>query len=55
MGGADDAGAVVDADGRVRGVPGLHVVDPSIWPDIPSVATAFPTMMLAEGIAARMG
>lgn len=54
MGGADDPTAVVDADGRVRGVPGLRVVDASIWPDVPSVATAFPTMMLAESIAARM-
>ncbi|WP_242055994.1 GMC oxidoreductase [Nostoc flagelliforme] len=30
------------------------IVDASIWPDVPSVATAFPTMMLAESIAARM-
>ncbi|MBD2074294.1 hypothetical protein H6F86_10415 [Phormidium sp. FACHB-592] len=32
----------------------MRVVDASIWPDVPSVATAFPTMMLAESIAARM-
>jgi choline dehydrogenase len=54
MGGARDAGAVVDIDGRVRGVKSLRVVDASIWPDVPSVATGFPTMMLAESIAARM-
>jgi choline dehydrogenase len=45
---------VVDIDGHVRGVKSLRVVDASIWPDVPSVATAFPTMMLAESIAARM-
>jgi choline dehydrogenase len=54
MGGPRDAGAVVDIDGHVRGVKNLRVVDASIWPDVPSVATAFPTMMLAESIAARM-
>ena len=54
MGGDRDADAVVDVEGRVRGVNGLRVVDASLWPDVPSVATAFPTMMLAESIAARM-
>ncbi|MGN6827982.1 GMC family oxidoreductase [Paucibacter sp. M5-1] len=54
MGGPRDAGAVVDIDGRVRGIHGLRVVDASVWPDVPSVATGFPTMMLAERIAAGM-
>lgn len=54
MGGPRDAGAVVDVDGRVRGVKNLRVIDASVWPDVPSVATAFPTMMLAERAAARM-
>lgn len=54
MGGDRDPSAVVDIKGRVRGVQGLRVVDASIWPDVPSVATAFPTMMLAERIAASM-
>jgi choline dehydrogenase len=54
MGGPRDPSAVVDVDGRVRSIKGLRVVDASIWPDVPSVATAFPTMMLAERIAARM-
>ncbi|MFB9037928.1 GMC family oxidoreductase [Xanthomonas arboricola] len=54
MGGARDPHAVVDVQGRVRGVSGLRVVDASLWPDVPSVATAFPTMMLAERIAAQM-
>ncbi len=54
MGGVRDPGAVVDVRGRVRGISGLRVVDASIWPDVPSVATGFPTMMLAESIAAKM-
>ncbi len=54
MGGERDPLAVVDIDGRVRGVRGLRVVDASIWPDVPSVATALPTMMLAERIAGGM-
>lgn len=54
MGGDRDPDAVVDVEGRVRGVSGLRVVDASLWPDVPSVATAFPTMMLAERIAATI-
>ncbi|RWX74678.1 dehydrogenase [Neorhizobium lilium] len=54
MGGVRQPDAVVDVQGRVRGVSGLRVIDASIWPDVPSVATAFPTMMLAESIAAKM-
>lgn len=54
MGGSQDSKAVVDIDGRVRGVTGLRVIDASIWPDVPSVATAFPTMMLAERIASTI-
>ncbi|QTG16954.1 dehydrogenase (plasmid) [Agrobacterium tumefaciens] len=54
MGGVRDVGAVVDGEGRVRGVSNLRVIDASLWPDVPSVATAFPTMMLAERIAATM-
>ncbi len=53
-GGSTDPRAVVDIDGLVRGVTGLRVVDASIWPDVPSVATAFPTMMLAERIASTI-
>ena len=54
MGGARVATAVVDIQGRVRGISGLRVVDASIWPDVPSVATGFPTTMLAQSIAAKM-
>ena len=54
MGGVDDPCAVVDADGKVRGVDGLHVVDASIMPDIPSVATNVTTIMIAEAISRRL-
>lgn len=50
MGGDSDPTAAVDGHGRVRGIAGLRVVDASIWPDVPSVATGFPTTMLAEHI-----
>jgi choline dehydrogenase len=45
---------VVDAWGKVRGVQGLRVVDASILPDIPSVATNVTTIMVAERIAAML-
>jgi choline dehydrogenase-like flavoprotein len=44
--GADDTD-VVDAGLRVRGVRGLHVVDASVFPAMPSGNTAAPTMALA--------
>jgi choline dehydrogenase len=54
MGGDSDPTAVVDAWGKVRGVTGLHVVDASIIPVVPSVPTNVTTIMLAERIAARL-
>lgn len=54
MGNADDVGAVVDENGMVRGVERLRVVDASIMPDIPSVATNVTTIMLAEAISRRI-
>lgn len=54
MGGSDDPGAVVDGHGAVRGVTGLHVVDASIMPDIPSVATNLTTIMMAEAISRKL-
>jgi len=54
MGRADDREAVVDAQGRVRGVGGLRVVDASIMPAVPRGNTNIPTIMLAEKIAAEM-
>ncbi|NKB49602.1 MAG: choline dehydrogenase beta [Alphaproteobacteria bacterium] len=54
MGAADDPLAVVDANARVRDVPGLRVIDASIMPVIPRGNTNIPTIMVAEKIAAAM-
>jgi 5-(hydroxymethyl)furfural/furfural oxidase len=54
MGRADDPMAVVDTQGRVKGVPGLRVVDASIFPVVPCANTNFPTLMAAEKIAEAM-
>ena len=54
MGGDEDPYAVVDENGAVYGVDGLHVVDASIMPDIPSVATNVTTIMIAEAISGRL-
>ena len=43
--------AVTDNAGRVRGVPGLRVVDASIFPVVPCANTNFPTLMTAEKIS----
>jgi 5-(hydroxymethyl)furfural/furfural oxidase len=51
MGADGDPMAVTDAQGRVRGVDGLRVVDASIFPMVPSANTNFPTLMAAEKIA----
>src|SRR5262249_2634901 len=54
MGLADDPMAVVDNQGRVKGVQGLRVVDASIFPVVPCANTNLPTPMSAEKIAAAM-
>lgn len=54
MGADSDPTAVVDAWGEVRGIAALRVVDASILPDIPSVATNVTTIMVAERIAAKL-
>jgi choline dehydrogenase len=54
MGAETDPTAVVDALGKVRGIEALRVVDASILPDIPSVATNVTTIMVAERIAAKL-
>jgi 5-(hydroxymethyl)furfural/furfural oxidase len=54
MGRPDDPMAVVDTEGRVRGIQGLRVVDASIFPVVPCANTNFPTLMTAEKIADTM-
>jgi 5-(hydroxymethyl)furfural/furfural oxidase len=54
MGRPDDPMAVVDTQGRVKGVRGLRVVDASIFPVVPCANTNFPTLMAAEKIAETM-
>lgn len=54
MGGEQDAAAVVDWLGAVRGVDDLRVVDASIFPEIPSAPTNLTVIMAAEHIAARL-
>ena len=51
MGAPDDPMAVVDTQGRVKGVQGLRVVDASIFPVVPCANTNFPVLMTAEKIA----
>lgn len=51
MGEASDPLAVLDPEGRVRGVAGLRVCDASVFPVVPSGNINFPTMMAAEKIA----
>ena len=46
-----DADAVVDAELRVHGVPGLRVADASIMPFIVSGNTCSPTLMIGEKAA----
>jgi len=54
MGADGDKAAVVNNWGAVRGIAALRVVDASIIPDIPSVATNLTTIMLAERIGAHL-
>jgi choline dehydrogenase len=52
MGPDPDAGAVVDAHGRVHGTERLLIADASVMPTIPSANTNLPTIMVAERITA---
>ena len=54
MGGANDAHAVLDYQGRVRGIECLRVADASAFPDVPCVATNPTVIMLAERISQWM-
>jgi choline dehydrogenase len=51
MGRPDDAGAVVDARLRLRGVAGVRIADASVMPTITSGNTNSPTLMIAERAA----
>ncbi len=51
MGAADDDGAVLDPQLRVRGLDGLRVVDASVFPTIPGGNTHAPTVAVAERAA----
>ncbi|MEB7538549.1 GMC family oxidoreductase N-terminal domain-containing protein [Pantoea anthophila] len=53
MGSPGDGKAVVDPDARVIGVRNLRVVDASIFPDVPSVATNITVIAAAEKIASQ--
>lgn len=53
MGKPGDERAVVDLNARVLGVQGLRVVDASIFPDVPSVATNITVIAVAEKIASQ--
>jgi choline dehydrogenase len=50
MGPSPDAGAVVDAAGRVHGTSGLLVADCSIMPTVPRGNTALPAVAVGERI-----
>jgi choline dehydrogenase/5-(hydroxymethyl)furfural/furfural oxidase len=54
MGGEGDAEAVVDTHGRVLGVQGLHVIDASVFPQIPSANTYWPVVVAAERLTAAL-
>jgi 5-(hydroxymethyl)furfural/furfural oxidase len=54
MGAHNDANAVVDPAGRVRGVTGLRVADASVMPTVPRGNTNLPTIMIAEKLAATV-
>lgn len=53
MGRPGDRRAVVDLNARPFGLQGLRVVDASIFPDVPSVATNITVIALAEKIAGQ--
>jgi choline dehydrogenase len=50
----DETRAVVDENGKVRGVEGLYVGDASIMPDTPSVAINPTTILIGEIAADRI-
>ncbi|MFB7943028.1 GMC oxidoreductase, partial [Streptomyces sp. NPDC056049] len=51
MGPPDDADAVVDGEGRVRGTANLRVADASILPTVPASNSQLPVITVAELLA----
>jgi 5-(hydroxymethyl)furfural/furfural oxidase len=51
MGDHADPTAVVDPEGKVRGVTGLRVADGSVMPTVPRGNTNLPVLMIAEKLA----
>jgi 5-(hydroxymethyl)furfural/furfural oxidase len=51
MGRAEDPKAVTLADGTVKGIAGLRVVDASIMPNLPRCNTNLTTLMIAEKLS----
>jgi 5-(hydroxymethyl)furfural/furfural oxidase len=51
MGHAEDPDTVVDSSGKVKGVSGLRIGDPSIFPSIPSGGMHIQAVMAAEKLA----
>jgi choline dehydrogenase len=51
MGPASDPDSVVDSEGRVHGIEGLHVADASIMPAVTSGNTNMPVAVIGERIA----
>ena len=47
-------GTAVDDDGLVAGLANVHVVDASVFPDVPWSGTYLPTLVLAERLASRL-
>ena len=54
FGPADDAGAVCDQYGRVRGITGLRVADTSILPTAPTRGPAATAVLIGELVADAM-
>ena len=54
LGGRSDPRSVVDLDGRVYGLVGLHVAEASVMPDIVRANTHLSTIVIGENIAAKI-
>ncbi len=54
MGAEGDPEVVVDTRGSVLGVQGLHVIDASVFPQIPSANTYWPVVVVAERLTAAL-